>query len=322
MAHPAYQLDWNLIRTFTAVVTSGSLAGAARELSITYPTVARHIQQLEEGLELTLFDRTSSGMVCTPAGERLATSAQDMRSQALAFEEARAAIRTEPGGTVRITVSEFLTQLTPRLLAPLRQQATTNSSCFEIVPSNTLLNLLEHDADIALRHIRPTQADLVCRRAGSVQLSLWAHVDYLASLAPVPEPDPKSEKVVAGEDLPASLEPSDLHYIDGVSHDNLRRGAERLGVPIDESLITYKSDSVWGQLHAARAGWGVIALPDYLGQQYPELHRIEIAQPIPALELWIVARRDMRENPLHRQTYELLAEGIQQEFGDRLLHSA
>jgi len=307
MATAAYQLDWNLIRTFTAVVTSGSLTGAARDLSLTYPTVARHIQQLEESLQLTLFDRTSSGMSPTAAGLHLAATAQDMRAQALAFETASDSLRTEPGGTVRITLSGFLSQLAPTLLAPLQRDVSASGATLEIAPSNALVNLLEHDADIALRHVRPTQADLVCRRVGSMAISLWAEKTYLATHALTADVTP---------DAPATAMPT-LQYIDGILHNHLRAGAARMGLAIDETLVNYQSDCVWNQLHAARAGWGALAMPDYLGERYEELARVQLGATIPPLELWLVARRDMRENPLHRSTYQQLAESLQQKFGTR-----
>lgn len=306
MATAAYQFDWNLIRTFTAVVTSGSLSAAARDLSLTYPTVARHIQQLEESLQLTLFDRTSSGLAPTPAGARLAAKAEDMRVQALAFESTTDALRTEPGGTVRITLSEFLGQIIPTLLIPLQRDVAQSGANLQIAPSNALMNLLEHDADIALRHVRPTQADLVCRRAGALALSLWAQRAYIAELT--------STKGVE-TNTPVTELPM-LQYIDGIRHKYLREGAARMGIPITDQQVGYQSDCMWTQLHAARAGWGAVVLPDYLGARYNDLQRLEIGQPIDPAEIWLVARRDMRENPLQRRIFDQLAQAIEHEFGE------
>ena len=306
MAQPAYQLDWNLIRTFTAVVSTGSLSAAASALELTYPTVARHISSLEDSLQLTLFDRNSSGMTPTSAGLRLAAAAKDMRSHALAFESLTDALRSDPGGSVRITLSEFLTPLAPQLLHSLKEAIFETSACLEIVPSVSLINLMQHDADIALRHIRPTQADLICRRVGSVGLSLWAKSDYLASHRELNG----QTKNCTSADLPS------LSYIDGMSHANLQRGAKRLGFPIASEQINYKSDCVWSQLLAARQGWGVVVLPNYLGARYPELERLATPAEIPPLSLWLVARQDMREKPLHRQTFDTLAAQVQASFGE------
>jgi len=305
MTHPAFQLDWNLVRTFTAVTSSGSLTAAAGVLGLTYPTVARHVAQLEESLQLTLFDRTSSGMAPTAAGLRLAAAARDMRSQAQAFEAASDSLRTDPGGSVRITLSEFMTPLMAELLLPLQNTISETQANIEVVPSLALMNLLEHDADIALRHVRPTQTDLICRRVGDVELGLWGQRNYLARQ----REDAKVDENARASDLPA------LQYIDGATHTLLQRGAKNMGEPIDKRRVNYLSDCTWSQLHAARNGWGVAALPDYLGSRYDDLERISTTIPIPKLELWLVARQDMREKPLHRNTFDALANAINARFG-------
>ena len=41
-------IGWELYRTFLAVLTEGSLSGAARALGITQPTAGRHISTLED----------------------------------------------------------------------------------------------------------------------------------------------------------------------------------------------------------------------------------------------------------------------------------
>ena len=39
--------DWSLWRSFAAVVTGGSLSAAARALSLSQPTLGRHVEALE-----------------------------------------------------------------------------------------------------------------------------------------------------------------------------------------------------------------------------------------------------------------------------------
>ena len=54
--------DWDLYRSFLAVVEAGSLSGAARKLGIAQPTVGRHIEALEEDLRDALArDRPDGG---------------------------------------------------------------------------------------------------------------------------------------------------------------------------------------------------------------------------------------------------------------------
>jgi DNA-binding transcriptional LysR family regulator len=54
--------DWSLYRSFLAVLQQGSLSGAARALGLTQPTIARHIETLEQGFGLKLFVRSQQGL--------------------------------------------------------------------------------------------------------------------------------------------------------------------------------------------------------------------------------------------------------------------
>ncbi|HDR9715932.1 TPA: LysR family transcriptional regulator, partial [Burkholderia aenigmatica] len=56
-------LNWERYRTFLAVLTEGSLSGAARALGITQPTAGRHVAALEAGFGQTLFTRSPSGLL-------------------------------------------------------------------------------------------------------------------------------------------------------------------------------------------------------------------------------------------------------------------
>src|ERR1700760_3809311 len=56
------------LRVFEAVARLKSFTHAADELSITQPALSRTIRQLEDGLGVTLLDRSSRHMETTPAG--------------------------------------------------------------------------------------------------------------------------------------------------------------------------------------------------------------------------------------------------------------
>ena len=155
--HPAYDLDWNLIRSFEAVASAGSLAGGARLLGIAHPTIARHIQNLEEHLGVALFSRTKQGLVLNSAGERLLRTAELMQEHALAFQNAADTLDARPVASVRITVSEMMAEILPHLALPSVLEADGAMPALEMIVTNDQLNLLDRDADIALRHARPDQ---------------------------------------------------------------------------------------------------------------------------------------------------------------------
>lgn len=63
------------LRSFVAVAEMGRLTRASEKLHLSQPTLSGQIKALEDELDLVLFERTSSGMQLTVAGERLLADA-------------------------------------------------------------------------------------------------------------------------------------------------------------------------------------------------------------------------------------------------------
>ena len=78
-------MDWNGIRDFLAVVEAGSLAGAARRLKVSQPTISRRIAALEESLGVMLFNRTTRRLDLTGAARRILSTALSMEQTALSI---------------------------------------------------------------------------------------------------------------------------------------------------------------------------------------------------------------------------------------------
>src|ERR1051325_5649638 len=63
--------EYNLypLHVFRTVARLGSVTRAAQELYISQPAVSAHLKTLEGHCKAKLFERTSRGMLLTPAGE-------------------------------------------------------------------------------------------------------------------------------------------------------------------------------------------------------------------------------------------------------------
>ncbi|MDD9978945.1 MAG: LysR family transcriptional regulator, partial [Boseongicola sp.] len=169
----AVSFDWNHIRAFLAVVEQGSLSGAARALRQTQPTLSRQISALEETLELTLFERGTRVMQITEAGTELLVHVQSMADAATQISRIATGQSQAIEGTVRITSSDAMAAYAlPRCLISLRRAHPGIS--VELVPSNEMSDLTRRDADIAIRHARPEQPDLVAKRIADIEISLFA----------------------------------------------------------------------------------------------------------------------------------------------------
>ena len=293
-----YEVDWNLVRTFVSVVEAGSLSGAAKTLKLAHPTVARHIQQLESRMGVALFERTAGGLVLNDAGQRLADVAVRMRHEAKILESVGESVRSETTGRVRITIAQVLVDLLPELLVPLKDLEGAESRFIELIVSRERLNLLEQEADVAIRHMRPEQTELVCRKLGELPMGAWASEDYLARFG-----------------APSMETLNEHRFIDGLSTRGFSLALERLGHKLPESNVAFRTDSLQSQRRAAELGWGVVGLPNYLGERTPGLIRVlEDAPEEVAMDIWLVARPAMRRQKLLRLVYDTLVEGLSEVF--------
>ncbi|MFC3395378.1 LysR family transcriptional regulator [Brenneria rubrifaciens] len=69
MSHIHDRLDWNLLRTFLAIVQEGSISRAATRLHLTQPAVSLALKRLEERLGQNLIARNGNTFDLTSAGE-------------------------------------------------------------------------------------------------------------------------------------------------------------------------------------------------------------------------------------------------------------
>lgn len=67
----ARQLDWNLLRTFIAIVQEGGITAAANRLLLKQPTVSNALKRLEDRLGKRLIDRGPGHFRVTDAGQTL-----------------------------------------------------------------------------------------------------------------------------------------------------------------------------------------------------------------------------------------------------------
>ncbi len=67
----AWDLDWNLLRTFMVIVQEQSITGAARRLHLKQPTVSNALKRLEHCLGTRLIDRGPRSFEVTAQGQAL-----------------------------------------------------------------------------------------------------------------------------------------------------------------------------------------------------------------------------------------------------------
>lgn len=290
--------NWSLIRSFLAALDHGSLMAAARSLGIHQPTVGRHIAELEAQLGVTLFERTGRGLLPTPDAARLAEAARAMAAGADRLARQARGVQAAVHGTVRLSASQPVAcVLLPPILARLRLALPDIQ--IELVVSNALSNLLQREADIAVRMVRPDQASLVGKRIGQVGIGAYAHRDYLQRRGSPRQPEDLLQHELIGNDRQSDIV----------------RGFAALGHAIAREHFALRTDDLMAYEALVRAGAGIGFLARYLARRSPELVPLLPSLTIPPLPMWLVVHREIRSSPRIRAVWEHLAQALPAELG-------
>lgn len=289
--------SWDLYRTFNAVLREGSLSGAARTLGLTQPSIARHIDLLEDAIGAALFVRTQRGLSPTDAALELKPYAELLASTSAALLRTAEGGAGEVRGTVRISASEVVgIEHLPPILAGLRRRHPQLT--IELSLSNALDDLLQRRADIAIRMVRPEQQALVAKRVGVIPLGLHAHRDYLARRG-----------------IPGRME--DLRDHDVIGYDvatpAIRAIAQRYPA-LDRAAFALRTDSDVAQLSAIRAAFGIGVCQVPIAAADPDLMRVLADGFAVDLETWVVMHEDLRGSARCRATFDVLVQELTRLF--------
>jgi DNA-binding transcriptional LysR family regulator len=118
---------------------------AAEELNMTQPAASKHVKDLEEMLEVKLFERLPRGMVPTIYGEAMIRHARmALNSLALAHDDI---VTLKAGLAGQVEVGVIMTPamaLLPRAIARVKEQAPLLRIGVQLETSNVLLDKLQH----------------------------------------------------------------------------------------------------------------------------------------------------------------------------------
>jgi DNA-binding transcriptional LysR family regulator len=285
--------SWDLYRSFLAVLRTGSLSAAARQLRLTQPTVGRQVAALEAALAGgPLFTRSQRGFLPTPAAIRLRKHVEGMEAAAAAL--VRDAVATEAERTVaRISAPEVLgMEVLPAVLRTF--QLREPQVAIELSLSDEVADLLRRDSDLAIRLFRPTQKSIVARKVGEVGLGLYAHRQYLERFG-----QPR-----ALADLPS-------HMLVGFDRRPPPRSLQgSLPIALARDLFAFRCDSDPAQLAAIRAGMGIGFCHAGIARRDPDLLPVLPGTFELRLPVWIAMHGDLKRHPRFRALFAAIAEGF------------
>nr|WP_272212146.1 LysR family transcriptional regulator [Marinicella sp. W31]MDC2878052.1 LysR family transcriptional regulator [Marinicella sp. W31] len=230
------QFNWDDNRVFLAVAREGTLSGAAAQLKSGVATIARRIERMENALGVPLFLRHQSGYILTDQGEALLPRAEAVE---LAVGDMRLQASDDAGirGQVRLASVESLVAgfIVPALEPLLAQNPGLD---VEIAFSTVAVNMHRHDADLALRMVRPERGNLRVRQLATMGFGLYGPKHGAEPLRIVTWPQSESLAVPLGWSKAFA----------------------------NERNARFAVNTLAGQVEAVRRGIGRAVLPHFLAQ--------------------------------------------------------
>jgi DNA-binding transcriptional LysR family regulator len=283
------EVDWNLARAFCMTADTGSLSAAARRLGLTQPTLSRQVAALEAALGVTLFERVGKKLVLTESGLSLLEHARAMSNSAEAMALAAVGRAQDIGGAVNISATDAVSAyLLPEIVEAIRQKAPQIT--IGIVASNTLSDIRRREADIAIRHVQPTEDELIGQLVGTAAAHLYASKDW-----------------VARRGMPASIDdllPEDLVGFEPV--DQFAEHLKAIGISVNADRFRIVSENAVVLWEMVRRGLGVGMMLREVAERTPGLVRLLPQLPVVPVPVWLVTHRELRTSARVRLVFDVL----------------
>lgn len=293
MQWSAVSFDWNQARAFLVTAEEGSFSAAARTLGLTQPTLGRQVAALEGHLGVTLFERVGRSIELTQSGLELLDHVKSMGEAAGLVSLTASGQSQSIEGQVCITASDLLAayQL-PEVLERLNQMAPGID--IEVVASNTISDLQRREADIAIRHVRPEQPDLIAKQVKGTTAHLYASTTYLDRHG---RPEHLSEL-------------ADAVFVATGQFDRYLTAIQALGLPITKENLKYVSESGIVSWELVKQGLGIAIMSKDIAALTPEVENIlPDFGPMP-IPMWLVTHRELHTSRRIRLVFDLLAEAF------------
>lgn len=287
------QPDWNQLKAFLETAETGSLSAAARKLGLSQPTLSRQVAAIEKQLGVTLFERVGKAMVVTSTGLALLEHARVMGAAVEELKLAATGQSQAVDGVVCISASEAVAaHLLPPVLRRLRQLAP--GIVIDLVASDALSDLRRREADIAVRHVRPDQPDLIGRFIRDASACFYA-----------------SRAWVDQHGHPRTAEQAAEHHFIGSDRSGRYLGYLRQhGLALQASNFSCYAENTMANWALVRQGLGIGAMMDDIAGTMPDVLRVlDDVAPV-MFPIWLVTHRELRTARRIRLVFDLLAEAL------------
>lgn len=243
---------------YVKVVEAGSMTKAALQCEMSTTMVGNHLRALEQRLGVQLLQRTTRRQRLTEFGSVYYQRCLEVLGLVADSERLAEQTMDEPRGILRVTAP--LTFGVECLIPALSEFSKQHSKLkLDVVLTNRRPDLLENGLDVAFRLGNFEQSNLIARRLIDYTLTVCASPEYISNRG-MPQ-------------TPEDLQQHDclsFAYSAGDDWQSVEK-EWRLCGPDGEVMVAVSGpmliNSSAGLHHAARAGMGIVMLPDALLKQ-------------------------------------------------------
>ncbi|WP_138380426.1 LysR family transcriptional regulator [Luteithermobacter gelatinilyticus] len=275
-------MDWDKLRIFHTVASSGSFTHAGEKLNLSQSAVSRQIRALEESLNVSLFNRHARGLSLTDEGETLFRTAEEVVDKIHFTEQLLLEGTDVPRGELRISTTQSFgsTWMMNHIRGFIDRYPEIS---VQLIVSDYDLDLTTREADVAIRFHPAEHLDMVQKKLGIFHHHLYASPEYLSRKGrPETVQDLDHHDLISYGDLPIIP----VKNIDWA----LTIGAEAPRQPV------LRINSIYGVLQAVKAGTGIAALPDYLVQGSMNVMRILEDVEGPNFAAYLIYTQELRNS--------------------------
>lgn len=293
MDYKTLNFDWNRAKAFLVTAEKGSYSAAAKALNLTQSTLGRQVQALEEELGVVLFERVGKGIQITPIGLDLIEHVKLMAEQASKLSMAAMGQSEELEGVVTITASEANSAfLLPPIIKKIR--ALAPGLTIEVLAKNESADLRKREADIAIRHFKPKQPDLIMKQVSDSLGNFYATKEFIQENGPFRTVNDLSKaNFVSMGDLPS--------FIDGM---------KTFGVELSKSNFPIVTESHFVHWNLVKEGLAVGIMPHSIGDNEKSVERVLKSFKGINFSTWIVCHRELKTNRRIRFVFDQLVESF------------
>lgn len=246
------------VEIFITVAESQNFTEAGQRLSLSQPSISRHISTLEQSLGVRLFQRTTRSTTLTEAGIYYLQKARKIRNELNETNASMHGFQNNPSGLLKIGTSPLLFehQIADHLPAFFEQYPDIS---IDVQTKNRSLDLVEESYDITIRMGTAKISDYVIRPLRTNKMVVCATQQYIAE-----------------HGLPAK--PKDLSDHNCLIYNNLNswrfksKNKAPQEVQVNGNVNTNQALTL---LQLLKQNQGISLLPDWLLQSYSGNSNIE-----------------------------------------------